>query len=279
MKIDTGFNNLILSFDKTILTFGKTGAGKTSILNSLTEKNLFLEGGDGYSTTKDIHGKIFYLFNDLSKFNALFIDTPGSCDTNNQDYENMEKISDFTKKIGVSIILFAISILESKIDMTIINTINCLIKIFGEEVMSRTYFVITHLNSIAQDKRKSKIDLFNNTFNESVKSNKNDLLFYDYEDNENKNGLAKIEEILINQNIIYKPISKEKKLKLDIVNTSIEVLKSKTSLLLEAYKTKESQVFSFKKDLDTEILENYNRGMSEIMKFKANIEKRRFLYI
>jgi predicted GTPase len=186
-------NEIIIQ--KTILIFGKTGAGKSSILNSITNSSskIFPEGESNSSETQEIKAVIHKLFN--NGVNCLFIDSPGLFDSGKKDKENMKKMSKYIQKSGYSIIIFAYSILEPKIDQSFYITLEMLTEIFGESVMSRVYFVLTHLNDLNPNKKESKINLIKSDFNKLVKNNKNELLYYENSSNNNY-GLSQLENIL-----------------------------------------------------------------------------------
>ena len=135
----TGLNNSLIVdneiiIQKTILIFGKTGAGKSSILNSITNSSskIFKEGESNNSETQEIKGVIHKLFN--NGMNCLFIDSPGLFDSGKKDTDNMKKMSKYIQKSGYSIIIFVYTILEPKIDRSFYITLEMLTEIFGENV-------------------------------------------------------------------------------------------------------------------------------------------------
>ena len=87
--------------------------------------------------------------------------------------------------------------------------------------MSRIYFVLTHLNGLNPNNKESKINLIKSDFNKLVKNNKNELLFFDYENSSNNNyGLSQLETILKSYTTLQIPISREENSIYDLIQKS-----------------------------------------------------------
>ena len=264
---------LLLKIQKTILIFGKTGTGKSSVLNSITSRslNLFKEGENNpNSTTSEIDAYIYKLFSKENTLSCLFIDTPGLFDSNEKDKENIIKISRFVEKSGFSIILFTHSILETKIDTTFTFVLDLLIEIFGENVMERVFFILTHLNSLKENLINSKIDYFKNNFNTIVTKNKNDLLFYDYNNIEQNYNLTCIEEKLSKFTTLMYPSSKQEKLRINLLNTKSHSLELVKKNLLQEFEMKNEKFINLKKDKETEYQIKLNNFQTEVSKLETD---------
>jgi hypothetical protein len=276
-----GLNNSLMDdssdgllIQKTVLIFGKTGAGKSSILNSITNRSsdIFKEGDSAVSQTGEVHAVVHKLFN--HGMNCLFIDSPGLFDSGNRDKENIFKISKFVQKSGFSIILFAHSILETRIDNTFHKTLEMLTEIFGKTVMDRVYFVFTHLNSLNENKKKDKINSIENEFNGIVQSNKNELLFFDYENLNNDNyGLKKLEEILKSYTTLLIPFPNEESIFYDILETKQKSLKMEEKLILDEFKLENDKSNIFFNNKQIEVTKKENEFNNELLEFKNKIEK------
>jgi GTP-binding protein EngB required for normal cell division len=258
---------------KTILIFGKTGAGKSSILNSITNRKLkfFKEGDGNFSETQKIQSVIYRLFDDM---NCIFIDSPGLYDSFNKDIENLKSIADYVGKSGFSIILFAHSILEKRIDASFNQTLEALMEIFGENVMGRVYFVFTHLNKINKNKIADRINMIKKEFNETVPNNKNELLFYDYDNLENNfYGLKRIKEILKYNTTHLVPISKEEKEFLTALNGKQKALELQKKFLINQFESDMNKYVLMYNNSKIAIKSEESRLNDELFKYKNKIQK------
>ena len=282
-KIDLKFNSSIIEsnpavtykiqIEKTILIFGKTGAGKSAILNSITNRKfqIFKEGDTNFSETQKVKSVIHKLFNrDLS---CMFIDSPGLFDSGNKDAQNVKAIADYVGKCGFSIILFAHSILDRRIDDSFHQTLETLIEIFGENVMGRVYFVFTHLNKINENLIPGRIKLIKTEFNHLVPKNQNELLFYDYNADKEFYGLQRLNQILKNYTTHFIPILKEEKLTLNVLYTKKKALElQKKSLVYQFEYDKNKYILACRNsEKDAKIKESLFND--ELFKYRIKIQK------
>jgi len=187
-----------------IIVQGKTGTGKSSILNSLVNgknekdhsKDKFKEGGDYNSTTKNIICKYLNLFYDNSGKKYLLIDFPGFYDSDNQDIKNIKLAVEFFKKIrnsnGINLILFPFSLTESKVDDTLYTSLEALQLLLGKDIIQHLTFVFTHKNELKENSYQKRLEnlkslksiLYRKHFYVNIPDNVQDFLIYDYDDPE-----------------------------------------------------------------------------------------------
>lgn len=82
--------NIMNSKIKAIILLGKTGHGKSTFCNLLSDSFEFKVGENLNSCTKDIKKKEYDLKEDNTKL--VIIDTPGFSDSDGDDPENIKKI-------------------------------------------------------------------------------------------------------------------------------------------------------------------------------------------
>ena len=137
----------------TLVMFGKTGSGKSSILNSISGiKDRFAEGENLNSTTKIIDYDIGPFFNKPGENSCLFVDTPGFYDTESQDQSHMKNMVDFLKEVreGFTLLCFALPLTETKFDSSIQLSLKMLCTLFGDEIGDKIRIVFTHYNRLKE---------------------------------------------------------------------------------------------------------------------------------
>ena len=142
--------------DLTFAAFGITGHGKSSILNSLAQRqNLFKEGSSLDSTTTKIEANLIQ----YKGKQVLLIDTPGLLDSKSQDRVNLKSLMGFlrTVKNGFTLIIYVYSLLQEKFDASMQISFKLLGTLFGQEVYERVRIVLTHIDELNSDAQKARL--------------------------------------------------------------------------------------------------------------------------
>jgi GTPase Era involved in 16S rRNA processing len=146
----------------SFIVIGKTGAGKSSILNSLVGEIKFPEGEGLKSKTKEVceyHGKLKY-------DNAIYsiIDTPGFYDSEQEDNKHINNIVNFFKNLkeigGINCIFYVISLKEQKFDHTLQTCLSLLKTLLGDDVFKMIKIIYTFKNDLSNKAYVKALDRF-----------------------------------------------------------------------------------------------------------------------
>ncbi|CAI2187248.1 8620_t:CDS:1 [Funneliformis geosporum] len=143
---------------KTILLIGRSGRGKSTLANVITNTNNFKESSGSVSETKKNQ---FEKFEDVSnKINYAIIDTPGIGDTKMSDSEVLDIIAEavYLAKDGISQVFF---VNDGRFDQHEMATYDLLRTIiFDENITKHTTIVRTRFADFKKSKKcQADIDL------------------------------------------------------------------------------------------------------------------------
>ena len=234
----------------TAILMGKTGHGKSTLCNLLSDSEDFIVGDTSHSCTKEIQIKNF--FNHANRASVSIIDTPGLSDSDGDDNKIIDDMKKYLIKPDIpriNAILIVISIQEPKMDKSIVNLLEEIIKIFPLKSFWKHVIIIwtKYFGSANQKKRLQEkaqkdfrtdfIDLTKNIkkkFNMDLDIIDNiNMVFneYDHEEEDEKikafnktqtiNNINQIFSFMKNMNPLYaevKPVVKKDEL-IDTVKT------------------------------------------------------------
>jgi len=138
---------------KSVVILGKTGTGKSSILNSLTGvKDMFPEGEELNSKTKEVKSFKGSLKYDDTR-NYYIIDTPGFYDSDNEDKSHIKNILIFLKTLkdfgGLNAVYFTVSLKEQKFDYSLQTCLSLLRTMLGEDIFKILKIIYTFKNDLS----------------------------------------------------------------------------------------------------------------------------------
>ncbi len=136
----------------TYVVFGKTGAGKSSIINKMQNWKVFKTGCVLQSVTHDVQS-VKAPFLGYPTSDVLHIDTPGFMDVDEGEEAILLKLVGFLKHIhnGFNYFFFVISLKETRFDKSIQQSMHNLSKIFGPEVYSYCKIIYSCYDSLKED--------------------------------------------------------------------------------------------------------------------------------
>ena len=252
----------------TIVVLGKTGSGKSSILNSISNNQfLFPEGKTLSSTTKELQ-KHKSLFRGQSAPFLWLIDTPGLFDTEGADEKYIRQLLEGLKYEQVKIVLFCINLTEQKFDITIQLSLKLLGHIFGVEIYSRVFLVFTNLNQMKEKSKLQKIALVKSEYPSLLQEQGLPIapkyLFYEHDNKGDKDGLADIPSILKEIKTGYIP---------QYVRAQLEKIKKLMSLNEEVVDLKIKKFQDFITNLNSKVKSTEAEEHSKIMKLQNKRER------
>jgi len=148
----------------TIILFGRTGVGKSSLANEIMGKLRFSVGHSLTSQTDAVASETFTWPLDPS-IQVKIIDTPGFAD-NRPDMPNrvlLLKILDFLKNLedGLHIAVFCLSA-KTRIDRHDTQELEMLGLLLGKEMFDHICIAVTQANTLVPDQRKKVCESFVN---------------------------------------------------------------------------------------------------------------------
>ena len=130
----------------TILITGKTGSGKSSLINGLVGRTVTKEGEELTSSTKHVDGYAFC----QGDVKFLVVDSPGLQDLETEDKETF----DFIKRQLVCIsnsfdlVIYCIDMTSKRVDRSDKLAICHLTECFGESIWENAVFTLTFANDV-----------------------------------------------------------------------------------------------------------------------------------
>jgi small GTP-binding protein len=135
-----------------LMVFGKTGVGKSTLLNSLFEKELF-ETGAMLATTKEID-KSSRIMHGVK---VNFFDTPGLFDDKEMDKKYLADINTYIPQMDI--ILFCFDIHDNRFRSEDFWLMKYLDKMFGNMIWDKTIIVCTFANKLTKQILNEKMEL------------------------------------------------------------------------------------------------------------------------
>ena len=229
----------------TAILMGKTGHGKSTFSNLLSDSTDFVIGDSTRSCTKEIKLKCF--FNHENQAKISIIDTPGLSDSDGDDNKIIDDMKKYLIKPDIpriNTILIVISIQENRMDQSLKKLIEEICRIFPlKNFWEHAIIIWTHFIGTKNQKKKLEEKAQNNFAKEFIELTKDinerhnlnidikdkfNMIFneYDYEEvdeeviaknkAETTNNINKIICLMKNMNPLYaevKPIIKKVELK------------------------------------------------------------------
>ena len=126
----------------SILVIGKTGVGKSALINSLANKNVSLES-DLEVGTHEVEEIPITLENNVQ---ATVFDSPGLYDCEGRDKKYLEDMLQRCK--DVDLVLYCTKMSDKRITKEDIDTIRTFTRVFGAEFWENTVIVFTFANEV-----------------------------------------------------------------------------------------------------------------------------------
>ena len=151
------------------ILMGKTGHGKSTFSNLLSNSEDFVVGNSTRSCTKEIKLKCFY--NQENQVKVSIIDTPGLSDSDGDDKKIIDDIKNYLLKTDIpriNAILIVISIQEKRMDQSLNNLLEEICKIFPlKKFWEHVIIIWTNFNGTESQKKRleQKAEDFSKEFN------------------------------------------------------------------------------------------------------------------
>ena len=154
----------------SILVAGKTGVGKSTLINSLARKEVAEEGNSAAPVTRDIFEYSVKYVSEGKEYTVTFWDIPGFGDVYRRDDETIKKVRELVKDVHV--ILYCYDI-RQRLCTDDAEGFTRIAKEIGRDVWKNTVFVLTFANQLFPPPSKGDRVTF---FEEKFKSYKDEIV-------------------------------------------------------------------------------------------------------
>ncbi|HRP37945.1 MAG TPA: 50S ribosome-binding GTPase, partial [Candidatus Dojkabacteria bacterium] len=145
--------------DLSIVVFGRTGTGKSTLINKLAKTRVFDEGDTIFSETLHCATASIKIKDKIVKV----IDTPGFGD-NRGDVKMTQLLKDIVRMLaqiqGLSICLFCLNGAKGKPDQHDIEELDMMSAIMGQAITEHLVIAMTRMNTLAPDAKKQAYKMY-----------------------------------------------------------------------------------------------------------------------
>jgi hypothetical protein len=122
----------------SVLTVGRTGVGKSSMINTLAGRKI-ADTGETVPVTASVHSYELQ----INGVPSRIVDTPGLCDGKNLDDSYMDWIRSDVGRLGIDCVLFFTPLYETRVRTDEITAIEKISTAFGVSLWRRSLVVLT----------------------------------------------------------------------------------------------------------------------------------------
>jgi len=250
-----------------VIVMGKTGSGKSSVLNSLTHNDFFKVGDSILSETKEVQTFKGKFKNRLTSPDIVFIDTPGFFDSSSRDNKVIAKIAMSLHQVedGLNLVLFCFPAYEIRLDSSMQASWRFLKLVMGRAVYEHVVIVLTHGNRLTSAELENAVKRMTTEFIPYLKNNlkckvKEEILIY--RKGEENDGL---EDVL-------KYITSNEKYKPKVMEDLGRFWKPEDPLGSIEYLLQNSEIFNKIQDLLSEVQSKNEDMQDQMEKIKQEME-------
>jgi GTP-binding protein EngB required for normal cell division len=185
-----------------IVATGRTGAGKSTILNNISNQTAGFRSGDGNaSVTDDYQMKEVHWLGDPNDSTVILIDTIGYEDNNSIDALFMTKTQKFLEylKNGLDIILVLVPV-DASLREIYISPVVSTLDLLGKNCEKNIFLVFTGLNELPPQKRTKFTDDFDTMKiiteldSRGISIKNSQIIFYDNSEADTMNLVARLKD-------------------------------------------------------------------------------------
>ena len=129
-----------------IVIFGKTGAGKSSLINTLFERQVAKEGDTIYAETKVVSNYTKMITLTVNDIYVTLWDTPGLKDPYSDGEETIRNIRDNCGSRDIDLFVYCTRFDQTRLGQDDVDCIRDITKAFGDGIWKRAMFALTFAN-------------------------------------------------------------------------------------------------------------------------------------
>lgn len=133
-----------------IFIFGKTGVGKSSLINTLLGREVAPEGGGIHAETRKLaeYESLETLQVTIANINVTLCDSPGLNDPETDEEQTLKDIQNYCNDVAIDLFVYCTSLTQIRIGQDEFNSIASLTRAIGDNIWKKGLIALTFANEL-----------------------------------------------------------------------------------------------------------------------------------